>query len=39
MATAYIGWFEDPGTSEGDSSQCNIKFVVEKVVRDMGFRD
>ena len=37
-ATAYTGLYDDPGTTESESTHGNIKSVVEKVVRDMGFR-
>ena len=30
--------YTDPGTTEFKSTHGNIKSVVEKVVRDMGFR-
>jgi hypothetical protein len=37
--TAFTGWYDDPGTSETYFSHGNMKSVVEKVVRDMGFRE
>jgi hypothetical protein len=38
-ATAFTGWYDDPGTSDTKSSHGGIKSVVEEVVRDMGFRE
>ena len=38
-ATAFTGWYDDPGTSESQSSHGGVKSVVEEVVRDMGFRE
>jgi hypothetical protein len=37
-ATAFTGWYDDPGRSLTESSHGNIKSVVEEVVRDMGLR-
>jgi hypothetical protein len=39
QATAFTGWYDDPGTSDSESSHGGIKSVVEEVVRDMGFRE
>ena len=36
-ATAYTGWYDDPGISVSESSHDDIKSVVDEVVRDMGF--
>ena len=36
-ATAFTGWYDDPGTSESESSHGDIKSIVEEVAQDMGF--
>ena len=39
-ATAFTGWYEDPGTSlESELSHGGVKSVVEEVVQDMGLRE
>ena len=39
LATAYAGLYADPGISKRGFSHGGIKFVVEEVVQDMGFRE
>jgi hypothetical protein len=36
-AKSFMGWYDDPGTSETELSHGGIKSVVENVVRHMGF--
>jgi hypothetical protein len=36
---AFTGWYDDPGTSETEFSHGGIKYVVEQLVQDMGFRE
>jgi hypothetical protein len=38
-ATAFTGWYDDPGISMTEYSHGGIKSVVEEVVRDLGFRE
>jgi hypothetical protein len=38
-ATAFTGWYGEPGIIESESSHGGVKSVVEEVVRDMGFRE
>jgi len=38
-ATAFTGWYDDPGMSMSGFSHGGIQSVVEEVVRDMGFRE
>lgn len=34
---SLTGWYDDPGTSESESSHGDIKSIVEEVAQDMGF--
>jgi hypothetical protein len=38
-ATAFTGWYDDPGISRCGYSHGGINSVVEEIVRDMGFRE
>jgi hypothetical protein len=38
-ATAFTGWYDDPGRGVSELSHGGVKSVVEEVVRDMGFRE